>query len=149
MVTISILLFLFLIFALFRKKHLFKFIYWSFGAVMIFAFFFLLVSDSYDEADAPRQYVESENDRITEVDASEYTEELESESELCIESLQNEIYDLRSIIVSTEISLSQATRPGFGYYPPYEDLLNAFESANDSISEYSGQKIYDYCANFQ
>ena len=61
-------------------------------------------------------------------------QELESTAHKCVDSLKGEIHDLKNTILSTQSALSVATEPGFGYHPPYDDLLEAFEGANSAIS---------------
>jgi hypothetical protein len=61
--------------------------------------------------------------------------DVQEKQEKCVNSLRGEIRNLKLTMLSTKRALSVATEPGFGYYPPYDDLLEALVGANDVLRD--------------
>ena len=90
-----------------------------------------IYSSGYDNGVASKEYsIESYQYEISDM------EDKISLMESCIGSLKQNNADLDDILNSVDSALSIATEPGFGYWPPYEDLIEAHSEAKNAIPFY-------------
>ena len=112
---------------------------WVTFLVTLFLLYVLwsLLSFFQDETDQP-EYLKS------------YISELEMNIEQrdeCIDSLLYEREELIQTIGDVDDAVSSIVGPGFGYYPPYEELIQVCEEASDVlIYGETGTMLHSECS---